>query len=132
MSPQLLFYSRNVVRGIYMIYPCGLLELFPPRVLSFLHSMLVCSYNSCWNLICRNCIIDKNARIGNNVIIANKDVSNNLVVKVLYFWKFFLLFLMFYWGKWFLQLVNEMFVSLTCYDLHPCLQAKHTTSFYTF
>jgi hypothetical protein len=24
---------------------------------------------------CRNCIIDKNARIGKNVIIANKEVS---------------------------------------------------------
>jgi len=55
--------------------------------------LLLCFYNSCANLICRNCIIDKNARIGNNVIIANKDVSNNLVVKVLYFWKLFLLIL---------------------------------------
>lgn len=32
---------------------------------------------------CRNCIIDKNAKIGKNVIIANKDVSVTISSRVL-------------------------------------------------
>lgn len=31
---------------------------------------------------CRNCIIDKNAKIGKNVIIANKDVSVTIISRV--------------------------------------------------
>lgn len=27
-----------------------------------------------WGVVCRNCIIDKNAKIGRNVVIANTDV----------------------------------------------------------
>ena len=60
-------------------------RFFLPCYVFFMGSVYILTTN----LMCRNCIIDKNARIGNNVIIANKEVSNELVVEVLCFLQHF-------------------------------------------
>ncbi|KAF5930610.1 hypothetical protein HYC85_031483 [Camellia sinensis] len=39
------------------------------------HNSLLVSYDPMFTILCRNCIIDKNARIGKNVVIANSKVS---------------------------------------------------------